>query len=263
MNQKSIIWHIVAMIILSLIILMLTVLFLRIYTKHGSKVEMQDYTGMNVEEIRKATRKQGFDIQIIDSVYIVDREGNTVIRQSPSPGSLVKPGRKVYLTVTKAVAEEVTSGMFPDMYGKNFENVKILLERRFNLRSNVKERKFDPGPKDVVLEAYYGDQLIVNDEKQNRSIKIPKGETIDFVLSQRTRGPIAVPKLVCLKYSAIDFVLKSNELRLGNVTVDNTVSDTANAYVVRQSPVFGEDAEINIGEKIDVYLSANPDPNCF
>lgn len=259
---KSILWHVMAMVVLSLIIFLLTIIFLRVYTQHGSRVSMADYSGMIVEEAVQAAKKEKFDVIVVDSVYLIDYPGNQIIRQSPSPGSWVKPGRKVYLTVTKSVAEEVTSGLFPDMYGKSFENIKILLDRRYDLKSKVIKRAFDLGPKDMVLEAYFGDQLIVNKEKQNREIKIPKGSTIDFVLSQRTKGPISIPNLVCLKYSAVDFVLKTNELNIGRVLINGSIADTMNTYVVKQDPAFSANGEINIGEKIDVYLSANKPDTC-
>lgn len=264
LREKNIAISLFIMAIISVVIIFSIQLSLNIYTKHGQKTTMIDLQGMSLEQAQEHCQKYDFELIVNDSVYIADTDGETIIRQSPVKGSIVKNGRKVYLTVTKKVAEEISTGLFPDLYGKDYENISVLLDKRYNLRTTVKEYAFDPGPENMVLEAYINDQIIVNRTQQNRDILIPKGSTISFVLSQRAKGPIEIPNLKCLKYSAVDFVLSSNELKLGKVFVDGTVGlDTMNAWVVKQAPDPDLNQIIEIGSTIDIHLSSLKGNDCL
>jgi beta-lactam-binding protein with PASTA domain len=263
LRGRGFVFHFLLMSIVAFVLLFLIRSSLALYTKHGSKVEMISFRTLTLDKAQELARKNRFKLIVNDSVYLVNEEGGIIVRQNPGEGAIVKRGRKVYLTVTKKVAEEITSGLFPDMYGKSFDNIKVLLERRFLLQTEIKEKKFDPGPENIVLEAYFNDQLLVDKQVQKKNVSIPKGSVIEFVVSQRTKGPISIPELTCLPYGAIDFVLNSNELRLGKVILDPSVgTDTASAFVIRQEPSTGEGAKINIGESIDVYLSSTRPTDC-
>jgi beta-lactam-binding protein with PASTA domain len=257
------VFHLFLMGMSFLLLVFLIQFSLKLYTKHGNKIIMNSFRGMTVEKAEELAKKNRFDLIVNDSVYLVNEPGGLIVRHSPDSGSIVKRGRKVYLTITKKIAEEVNSGLFPDMYGKSYDNIKVLLERRYQLLTEVKEYRFDPGPENVVLEAWYNDELIVNNKEQNKDLRIPKGGTVSFVLSQREKGPIPVPNLTCLRFNAISFVLKSNELNLGAVLADPSVGqDTSSAWVISQSPRADSSATIDIGGSIDVQLSSIKPENC-
>lgn len=263
LRNRGLVFHLFLMGVAFLLLIFLIQLSLKMYTKHGNKIVMNSFQNMTVEEAEGLAKKNNFELIVNDSVYLVNMPGGMIVRHSPDSGSIVKRGRKVYLTITKKVAEEINSGLFPDMYGKSYENIKVLMERRYQLQTDVKKYEFDPGPENVILEASYNDQLIVNADQQNKDIRIPKGGTISFVLSQRGKGPIPVPNLTCLQYNAISFVLNSNELKLGTVRTDPTVgSDTTNAWVIAQIPAADSSGTIEIGESIDVHLSAIKPEEC-
>ncbi|HKK88932.1 MAG TPA: PASTA domain-containing protein [Saprospiraceae bacterium] len=262
-HHRGLVFHLFLMGVSFLLFIFLIQLSLKMYTKHGNKIVMDSFQNMTVEEAEGLAKKNNFELIVNDSVYLVNMPGGMIVRHSPDSGSIVKRGRKVYLTITKKVAEEINSGLFPDMYGKSYENIKVLMERRYQLQTDVKEYKFDPGPENVILEASYKDQLIVNADQQNKDIRIPKGGAISFVLSQRGKGPIPVPNLTCLQYNAISFVLKSNELKLGTVRTDPSVgTDTTSAWVIAQTPAADSSRTIEIGGSIDVRLSAIKPEEC-
>ncbi len=263
LRSRGLVFHLFLMGLSFLLLIFLIQNALKIYTKHGNKITMTNFRGMTVEQAEELAQKNSFELIVNDSVYLVNEPGGLIVRHSPDSGSIVKRGRKVYLTITKKVAEEINSGLFPDMYGKSYDNIKQLMERRYQLQTEVKKYQFDPGPKNVILEARYKDQLIVNKDKQNKGVRIPKGGTISFVLSQRERGPIPIPELTCLRFNAISFVLNSNELQLGSVSTDPSVGrDTSSAWVIAQSPAADSSATIEIGRAIDVRLSANKPDEC-
>lgn len=257
LRTRGLVFHLFLMGLSFLLLIFIIQRSLKLYTKHGNKISMDSFEGLTVEKAEELAKKNNFELIVNDSVYLVNQPGGMIVRHSPDSGSIVKRGRKVYLTVTKKVPEEINSGLFPDMYGKAYDNIKVLLERRYQLQTEVEEYRFDPGPEHVILEARYNDQLIVDKEQQNKDLRIPKGETISFVLSQREKGPIPVPELTCLRYNAVSFVLKSNELKLGQVTTDGTVgADSSSAWVIQQVPAADSSETIEIGGSISLQLSA-------
>ena len=73
-------------------------LWLRIYTNHGQKLELPDYRNMSVEEARIDAQKKSFELIVNDSLFRVGTPGGIILNQNPEAGSKVKENRKVYFT---------------------------------------------------------------------------------------------------------------------------------------------------------------------
>lgn len=87
-----------------LILLMLLMLFLNIWTHHGSTSTVPDVKGMTYEQAVNMMSDHNLSVVISDSIYPGEHEGKqmqggTVVEVWPKAGAVVKAGREVYLTI--------------------------------------------------------------------------------------------------------------------------------------------------------------------
>jgi Uncharacterized protein conserved in bacteria, COG2815 len=74
--------------------------FLPIITRQGEEVILADLTGKPYARVRALLEERGFVTEVIDSVYKPDMPPLSVVAQDPLPGTRIKKGRKIYLTVS-------------------------------------------------------------------------------------------------------------------------------------------------------------------
>jgi len=242
------------------ILLLLTVWFLRCYTDHGDAIPVSDFVGMTYAEAMKVANKADLSLQIMDSVFIVNREPGMVLDQSPKPGLQVKEGRSIYLTITKFQPD-----MFPlpilaeSSYDYNL--YKKILKRK-GITAEIKERVFDPrqAANSIVYLEYDGERIEDSDIK--KGVEIPMGDTINFVITESVSRTVQIPSLICKTYDEAEFLISNSALSLGNVIEDGTVGSRADAYVWKQEPGYTPSTQINKGTSITVYLTGDLPNRC-
>jgi eukaryotic-like serine/threonine-protein kinase len=252
-----------AVLLLSLL-LFFTFWWMRCYTKHGESLQVHDYTSLRLEDAIDKANSRSFEIVVNDSIYRHGMEPNVVLTQSPKPFTRVKENRKIYLTVTKFVPDPVK---LPDPRGNDsYGNYSRRLER-LDLIPNIKSRRFDsktePG---TILEIIYEGEKVYDVKRINKltdGFNVPKGSTIEFIVSERGGGTVPIPNLVCMKFSEAEFIVKSNDLSIGSIIPDATVTDEANAYVWKQTPKFSRATMLKLGSQIDIYITQNIPENCI
>lgn len=75
--------------------------------------------------MQKHAEPRGYEIVVSDSLYVKGKPGEIIISQIPVPGSQVKRGRKIYVTLTKFQAESFQSDLLPVLYGKNMNSKEL------------------------------------------------------------------------------------------------------------------------------------------
>lgn len=233
-----------------LLVIGLIFLWLKCYTHHGQSVQVQDYTNMALKDATAKARSRSFRIQVIDSIWKDGVEPNIVLEQNPKPFSRVKEKRTIYLTVTKNTAEEI---LMPTLVGNYdyFQYQKKLLNK--GVYSTIKERIFDnKQAENTILYLFYKDEKITESDLKG-GVRIPKGSTLEFVITERGGGSVAVPDFTCKQLSAAEFLIATLDLNIGNIKPDVTVTDQATAYVYNQKPDPG--LTIRVGEQIDLYIT--------
>lgn len=194
-------------------------------------------------------KKEGFDVNIQDSVYIDTIAPLTVTRQFPEAEAAVKINRTVYLTVNRSVPPLIT---MPRLVG-SFRNAVLIL-KQFGLK--LGDTSYRPDfAKNSVLEQLYNGQTI------KPGTKIPMGSIISLVLgSGLANVNMSVPDLFGQTYR--EAKLRLDSLGVGLVPIiDPGVSDTMNAYIYRQNPErLNDERRINRirpGQMIDIWLNAD------
>ncbi len=236
-----------------------TFYWLRCYTRLGESVQVPDFTGMPLEEVRSLARARHFELTITDSVFIVGKEPGVVLEQNPAPLSRVKEGRTIYLTVTKSEPDMV---QLPSLTGAYDYNQYARKLKRLYLKPRVKERVFDPkqASNTILYLMYEGRKITEADLK--KGVKVPMGSEIEAVVTERGANTVEIPNVVCMTFEEAAFTLTSANLILGRIEEDDTVFDRLAAYVVRQEPAPSPGARIQMGQRIDIWLSQARPAHC-
>lgn len=244
---------------LSFLLLVFTMWWMRCYTRHGQSSKVGSYVGLQIKEATKKIKNDGFRYVLSDSVFMVDKAPGLVLSQKPEPNSSVKKRRKIYLTVTKQTPDLVN---LPGIVG-NYDYTQYVKKLSLlGIKFKVREQVFDNREEENTIKYFYfGDQKIT-DELLREGVKVPMGSTLEFVVSTRTGGSIAVPDLVCLKYSEAEFIVTASNLSFGIVHEDADVADRDEAYVYKQIPDNAGGAVIPFGNTIEIFLSAKIPAGC-
>ncbi len=234
-----------------LIAFLLLFLFLQMLswiTNHGKFLTVPAVVGMKTTDAVKLLEKQGFDVSIQDSTFTDTTARGTVLKQLPDPNATVKVNRTVFLTVNRVIPPMVE---MPKLVGQSLHFAMDMLARsHLQLGDTLYRPDFMAGS---VLEQQYNGASIPEKAKVQWGSKITLviGGGID---EQR----MLVPSLVGMRFSEAKEVLQSAGLIMGAVIADG-VSDTANAFIIRQSPERFDEQKmpqyIQAGQVMDLYLS--------
>jgi D-alanine-D-alanine ligase len=248
--------------LLMLIFLLLVMWALRLYTRHGQKIELADLKDLTIEEAREITNPHDFELVISDSIFVVGKSGGIILDQNPKPGSFVKEDRKIYITVTKQNADKILVKNLPALYGNAYEQKKKELEYR-NIKSTVKSYQYDFGEPNHILEVWYKGQLIISKDLKRDEVEIEKGSLLEFVLSEKEGGEIPIPDLRCMTLAEATFLLESNKLMLGEVIKQgNSNFPTDKWYILDQQPSYDGISVIERGQAVMVTIVPSLPSDC-
>lgn len=210
---------------------------------------------MNITEAVKKASASDFELIVNDSVHIVGKPGGKIIDQNPKPGSKVKENRKVYVTISKFIADKISARSLPILYGRSFEQKKQELAY-MNLNATIRDYAYDPGEPNHILEVYYKGEQIIGSTVLADDVLIEKGGTLEFILSKRVGGESMVPLLVCMDKESALFLLENLRFKVGQITGPD------NGYVVAQIPAYEPDKMIHIGDTINLTISEAKPISC-
>lgn len=222
--------------------------FLPYYTNHGEEAEVPQVASLKLDEAIEKLEAAGLRYEVADSIYMSTLPALSIISQDPVGLSMVKPGRKVYLTVNKVVAPEVK---FPNVVGVSQYQAKLRLE---GLDLEIGNMKYVPHEyRNLVLGASYkGKQL-----KEGDAIR--KGTIIDLVVGEgKGSQRVEIPDLVGKSYESALATLHRLGLNMGNRRFDESSSQPAGT-IFQQHPRYSPSDSVHLGAEIDMWI-AGPQP---
>ena len=251
-TKRSFGFNLAVVVGLFLVLGLIFFMLLGVITKHGDTLTVPDVHRKDVKDATKLLEDAGFNVDVRDSIFIDSLPALAVWEQTPAKGAIVKVGRTIYLTINKVVPPMVE---MPDLVGLTFRSAEMTLHSR---RLNVGDTIYKPDfATNTVLQQLLGGKLV----KAGR--QVPEGSSITLVLSSGT-GSIEnpVPDLIGMTFQEAKVTLSGRNLNLGTVMVDPAVTDTANAFVVKQDPApknsLQELSMVRAGELVSIWLSPNP-----
>jgi len=222
-------------------------------TDHANYEKVPPVVGQNVDAAKIILQAKGFNVEVVDSVYDNTIGALSIVKQSPDADALVKHGRTIFLTVNRATAPQVE---MPNLIGFSIRSAQMYLA---SLGLRVGDTSYRPDiARNAVLEQLYNNQVI------KPGTKIPSGTAISLVLGSGIgTGEVLVPDLIGLTFAQAKSQMALLNLNVGSVVLTTPITDSANAFVVKQSPdVLSQSSDgqrmankIKAGQVIDIYLS--------
>lgn len=223
--------------------------YLNEYTLHGQTINVPDFTGKKIEKLDEFIADSKMQYIIIDSVYKTDKPRGTVVDQDPPAVSLVKEGRKIYLTVNAKMPMRVGLPNLTDVtlrqataileyYGLRVGNKKYIPDQCFNcvLRMEIKGNRAEAG------------------------MMVEKNTTVDLILGQgQSSELVQIPDLYGMTSKEVEDYLTSIALNYSAVNFEHCThrDDSIGARVVKQSPEYEKDVSINLGSTIHLWFSCD------
>ncbi len=203
----------------------------------GTEVKVPYVLGKNKDEAIKMLKDANLNPIVQTSRFDQKYQKDQIIFQKPSPNSIVKENRRIYLTVSGG--EPLVK--IPSVISKTIRDASITFER-FGLligRIDSVESEF---PANVIVEQQYPEGK-----------EIPKGSKVNLKISIGPKeGMVRVPNLLNKSLNEAERILKSLSLRIGNKIYINSPNFLPNT-VFEQDP--SEDVLVKIGDSVNVVLT--------
>lgn len=224
-------------------------------TGHDKYEKVPEVIGKNVNTAIDELKVRGFQVEVIDSIYDINAQRLSILKQSPEPDAVVKKGRTIYLTINRLEAPTVE---MPYLVGLSFKSAQMYLES-LGLILGDTSYKPDIARNSVLNQRFEGKEI-------KQGTRIPIGSKINFVIGSGIgENEMEMPNLVGLSYYEAKILLNSMNIMVGiPILLDANISDSSKTYVIKQEPpVFFEPMpgqfvmnKIRPGQVIDLWLSS-------
>lgn len=222
--------------------------YLDSYTNHDLRVEVPSLEGFHYTEVANYVADKDLHVFVADSVFDAQQPRGIVMEQNPAEGQLVKPGRKIYLTINSV---EVPSIGLPELKDYTVRQVVMKVET-YGLK--IDSMIYKPAECDACVIG-----VMYNGEEVEAGTRVPKGSGIWLVVGEGFGvEKVTIPMLTGQPALRVKSVLNTKGLNVGFVQYDTTVKtseDSMNAFVYNQKPKFDSSAMVRLGTAFDLYFT--------
>lgn len=234
LGRKKFYIHFLIAIVLALVLVWLAIFSLDKFTRHGEVYLVPDFKGKTIVEMEGQNYGEFFQIQVIDSVYDQKLAKGSVIMQHPLPGSRVKMGRHIYLTIVSEMPETV---MMPNLKNLSIRQALVTLES-LGLKAEYLEY-VDYFARNAVVEQLIGGEPIEPGTELNKGSAVVLQVGIGDMPIK-----VPVPMLIAKKQSEAKKELQYAYLNVGKeYFLDGTDTSFARVYKTEPEP-YKEEMQI-------------------
>lgn len=236
----------IAVVVISLAVLFFFHVYLPSYTNHLESVTVPNLEGIHMSELEDFLLKRDLRYEVNDSGYSEKFPALTILKQYPKPGSKVKEGRKIFVSVNRIKPPTVP---VPELLDRSLRNAEAVLASNELKRGTItyKPSQF----LNLVLD------MSVNNKPIKAGDRIDKGSTIDLIVGDGfARSYFQAPELVGNNLENARFIILGSNLEIGVITVEG---DTAGIepVVLKQDPTPG--LQVKIGDAINLWIGPEPE----
>lgn len=225
-----------------IVLVLMDTMIMPAYTNYNEGVTVPDITKMSLEDARQKLDSYGLRYQVVDRRSHSAYPADFVIDQSPTASQIVKPYRKIYLTVNTTSQPKV---VVPDVTNLSFRNAKIQLQ---NYGLNV-------GTVSYVSSRFKNSVMRQSIEPNTR---VDKGTLVDLTVSDGLGvNKVEVPDIVGLRLTEAQQKLRSVGLRVGQLRFQPSkefVPNTILGYTPSDadSIIEGTSLDLVVSERFEV-----------
>jgi beta-lactam-binding protein with PASTA domain len=219
--------HLAYSILFFVVIAWITLVILKMYTRHDQVSVTPNYVGLEMDQINNLESSKDFELIVVDSIYDYTKKPGSVISQDPLPQTKVKPGRAIYLSLVSYMPEQVS---MPELIDLSLRRAKALLQTY-----GLKLGRVSVAP-DIAENAVL--KVTVNGRVVKPGTPIHKGSVIDLVIGSGTgTGQPSIPFLIGKTRESARLELSHLGLIIGEEVYSGSC-DSTNGLVYEQNPVY-------------------------
>jgi len=224
----------------SLLLFLIDWLVMPLYTNYNEGVTVPDVTKISLEEAEETLTGYGLRFEIADRRSHSAFPADYVIDQTPSPQQIVKPNRKIYLTVNTAVKPTV---IVPDVVNLSLRNAQIQLQN-YGLEYGTISYESSRFKNSVLRQSIPA------------GTKVDKGTIIDLTVSDGLGSKVVqIPEIIGFRLPDAQLKLREAGLRLGQIRF-RPIKEVPPNVVLDYEPkvteiIEGESLTLIISERFD------------
>ena len=246
LGRRKFYLHFLIAIVLSVFLLWAVLKSMDVFTQHGDVYIVPDFDGQTLSQLSDDGYDDYFIFEIIDSVYFKSKEKGTVVLQNPLPGSKVKQGRHVYLTIVAQTPELV---LMPNLKNLSLRQALVTLESNELLVGELEYVQYFA--RNAVVDQLVGDEPIEPDTE------LRKGAVINLVVGKGDfTVMVPMPFLIALSQSEARKKLHYNSLNVGReYFLDD--NDISHAKVYKTDPETLTEEMLMLGQPVNIWYRSD------
>ena len=216
-------------------------------TRHSARRTVPDFVGLKMNDAEYFAGRRDLQIIINDSLHVSAYPGGVVLDQLPKGGTVVKPGRKVYVTINSVRQQMVD---VPYVAGRSLRQAKNMLETA-GLTIDRLEYAEDMAT-NYVLAEFVDDVEVLED---SLVVRAEKGSGVLLRVGVAPHDVTAVPQVLGRSLYEAKSRLWESGLNIGEIEFDEGMPalERNRAKVYKQSMV--PSAETAYGSYVSLRLT--------
>ena len=248
LKRYTILYHLVVIVLVFVSIAIVSFLAMAVGTRHSSHRTVPDFVGLRLNDAEYFAGRRDLEIIINDSLHVAAYPGGVVLDQLPKGGVVVKPGRKVYVTINSLRQRMVT---VPYVAGRSLRQAKNMLETA-GLTIDRLEYAEDMATNYVLAEFVDGTEIL----EDSLAVQAEKGSGVVLRVGVAPNDVgTAVPQVLGRTLFEAKSRLWESGLNIGEIEFDAGMPalERNRAKVYEQSVLPGN--EVAYGSHVSLHLT--------
>ena len=248
LKKHTVAYHIVVIALVFLGFAIASFVAMALGTRHSARRTVPDFVGLRMNDAEYFAGRRDLQIIINDSLHVSAYPGGVVLDQLPKGGTVVKPGRKIYVTINSSRQRMV---VVPYVAGRSLRQAKNMLETA-GLTIDYLEYAEDIATNYVLAEFVDGVEVL-EDSLEVRT-EMGNGVVLRVGVSAKDTST-AVPQVIGRTLFEAKSRLWESGLNIGEIEFDEGMPtlERNRAKVYKQSLLSSN--EVAYGEHVSLHLT--------
>ena len=248
LKKHTVAYHIVVIALVFLGFAIASFVAMALGTRHSARRTVPDFVGLRMNDAEYFAGRRDLQVIINDSLHVSAYPGGVVLDQLPKGGTVVKPGRKIYVTINSSRQRMV---VVPYVAGRSLRQAKNMLETAGLTIDNL-EYAEDIATNYVLAEFVDGVEVL-EDSLEVRT-EMGNGVVLRVGVSAKDTST-AVPQVIGRTLFEAKSRLWESGLNIGEIEFDEGMPtlERNRAKVYKQSLLSSN--EVAYGERVSLHLT--------
>ena len=247
LKRHTILYHLTVIALIFIGVAIVSFVAMAFGTRHSARRTVPDFVGLQLNDAEYFAERRDLNIIVNDSLHGSAYPGGVVLDQLPKGGVVVKPGRKIYVTINSSRQRMVA---VPYVAGRSLRQAKNMLETA-GLTIDHLEYAEDIATNYVLAEFIDGAEILEDSEVQ---AEMGSGVVLRVGVAPNDTST-AVPQVVGRSLFEAKSKLWESGLNIGEVIFEEGMPalDRNRAKVYQQSILPSE--AVSYGKRVSLHLT--------